>query len=54
VILLRYLLVSGIVILLGAGARQIVAPLIIAHQPEISLSPAALPFDVLRTVMRRV
>src|SRR6516225_371492 len=29
-----------------------VAPFAIAQQPEISLSPAALPFYVLRTVMR--
>jgi NitT/TauT family transport system permease protein len=46
------LLVLGIVILLGTGARQMVAPFVIAHQPKISLSPAALPFYVLRTVMR--
>ena len=46
------LLVLGIVILLGAGAHQMVTPFIIANQPEISLSPAALPFYVLRTVVR--
>lgn len=46
------LLVLGTVILLGTGARQMVAPFVIAHQPEISLSPAALPFYTLRTVMR--
>ena len=34
------------------GARQMLAPFVIAHQPEISLSPAALPFYTLRTVMR--
>jgi NitT/TauT family transport system permease protein len=45
-------LVLGIVILLGAGARQMVAPFAIAQQPEISLSPAALPYYVLRTVRR--
>jgi NitT/TauT family transport system permease protein len=39
-------------ILLGAGARQMVAPFAVAHQPAISLSPAALPFYALRTVIR--
>jgi hypothetical protein len=42
----------GTVILLGTGARQMLAPFVIAHQPEISLSPAALPFYARRTVMR--
>ena len=46
------MLVLGIVILLGAGARQMVAPFVVAHQPAISLSPAALPLYALRTVMR--
>jgi len=46
------LLVLGIVILLGTGARQMVAPFVIAHQPAISLSPEALPLYTLRTVMR--
>ena len=46
------LLVFGIVILLGAGAHQMVTPFIIANQPDISLSLAALPFYVLRTVVR--
>jgi len=46
------LLVLGIVVLLGTGARQMVAPFVVAHQPAISLSPAALPFYTLRTVMR--
>ena len=50
--LVAVLLVLGTVILLGTGARQMVAPFVIAHQPEISLSPAALPFYTLRTVMR--
>ena len=36
--LMAVLLVLGTVILLGAGARQMVAPFIVAHQPEISLS----------------
>ena len=46
------LLVLGIVILLGVGAHQMVAPFVAEHQPEISLSPAALPLYTLRTVMR--
>jgi len=50
--LLAALLILGTVILLGTGARQMVAPFVAAHQPEISLSPAALPFYTLRTVMR--
>ena len=44
--------VVGIVILLGAGAREMVTPFVSAHQPEISLSPTALPMYTLRTVMR--
>src|SRR5208337_2475366 len=46
------LLVLGIVVLLGAGARQMVGPFVAEHQPEISLSPAALPLYTLRTMMR--
>ena len=46
------LLVLGVVILLGLGARQMVAPFAVAQQPEISLSPAALPLYTLRTIMR--
>ena len=46
------LLVLGTLILLSTGARQMVAPFVVAHQPEISLSPAALPFYTLRTVTR--
>jgi NitT/TauT family transport system permease protein len=46
------LMVMGIVILMGVGAHQMVAPFVAAHQPEISLSPAALPLYTLRTVMR--
>ena len=46
------LLVLGIVILVGVGAHQMVAPFAAEHQPEISLSPAALPLYTLRTVMR--
>src|SRR5208282_1007389 len=46
------LLVLGIMVLIGVGARQMVAPFVSAHQAEISLSPAALPLYTLRTVMR--
>ncbi len=46
------LLVLAIVILLGSGAHQMVAPLVAAQQPEISLSPSALPVYALRTTMR--
>jgi NitT/TauT family transport system permease protein len=46
------LLVLGVVILLGVGARQMLGPFTLAHQPPISLSPAALPLYTLRTVMR--
>jgi len=50
--LVAMMLVLGTVVLLGTGARQMIAPFVVAHQPEISLSPAALPFYTLRTVMR--
>ena len=46
------LLIVGIMILLGTGARQMVGPFVAEHQPDISLSPAALPFYTLRTMMR--
>jgi NitT/TauT family transport system permease protein len=45
-------LVLGTIILLGTGARQMAAPFAVAHQPGISLSPAALPAYTLRTVLR--
>jgi NitT/TauT family transport system permease protein len=50
--LLAMLLVLGMVLLLGSGARQMVGSLVAASQPEISLSPLALPAYVLRTVTR--
>jgi len=50
--LVATLLVLGVVILLGIGARQMVGPFVAEHQQAISLSPAALPSYVLRTVMR--
>jgi hypothetical protein len=46
------LLVLAIILVVGTGARQMVAPFVIAHQPDISLSPAALPLYTLRTVTR--
>jgi NitT/TauT family transport system permease protein len=46
------ILVLSMVLLLGFGARQMVGPFVVAHQTEISLSPAALPGYALRTVMR--
>ncbi len=46
------LLVLSIIILVGAGARQMVAPLVAGEQPEISLSPMALPGYALRTTLR--
>ena len=46
------LLVLAIVILLGSGAHQMVAPFVAAHQPSISLSSANLPGYALRTTMR--
>jgi NitT/TauT family transport system permease protein len=46
------LLVLAVIIIVGTGARQMVAPFVLAHQPKISLSPTALPFYTLRTVTR--
>ncbi|WP_126284872.1 ABC transporter permease [Burkholderia stagnalis] len=46
------LLLFGFLMLLGMAARQMTAPLTIAHPPEISLSPAALPGYTLRTMAR--
>jgi NitT/TauT family transport system permease protein len=46
------LVVIAVIILLGSGARQMVTPFVMTQQPEVSLSPAALPMYALRTVMR--
>ena len=46
------LLVVALVILLGSGAHQMIAPLITTQQARISLSPAALPVYALRTTLR--
>ena len=45
-------LVLGVIILLGTGAHLMVGPFVAEHQPEISLSPTALPLYTLRTIMR--
>ena len=49
---LAVLLVVAIVILVGLGGRQMVAPFVLTQQPAISLSPWALPGYALRTTMR--
>jgi NitT/TauT family transport system permease protein len=46
------MLLLGIIILLGIGAHQMVAPFVHAHEAEISLSPLALPLYTLRTITR--
>src|SRR5271165_5632344 len=46
------LLVLGVVILVGVGAREMVAPFVVGRQTEISLSPLALPLYTLSTIMR--
>jgi NitT/TauT family transport system permease protein len=45
-------LIVAIILLIGSGARQMLAPFPVAQQPEISLSPAMLPNYALRTTMR--
>jgi len=45
-------LLVAIIVLLGLGARQMLAPFVVERQPEISLSPAALPAYALRTTVR--
>src|SRR5271170_5690346 len=46
------LLVLSVVILLGSGAKQMVAPFAIANPTPITLSPSALPLYALRTTLR--
>ncbi len=36
-------LIVAVILLLGSGARQMLAPFPVAQQPEISLSPSVLP-----------
>ena len=50
--LVAVVLVLAVLILIGIGARQMVAPLVTAQQPEISLSPTALPLYAVRTTLR--
>ena len=45
-------LIVAIILLIGSGARQMLAPVAAAKQPEISLSPAVLPNYALRTTLR--
>jgi len=45
-------LILVIIILVGSGARQMIAPLTAGQSPEISLSPAVLPAYALRTTIR--
>ena len=45
-------LVAAVVILLGLGGHQMVAPFVLTAQPTISLSPSVLPVYALRTTMR--
>src|SRR5271170_3037759 len=46
------LLVLSVVILLGSGAKQMVAPFAIANPTPITLSPSALPLYAFRTMTR--
>jgi len=46
------LLVLGVVILLGAGARQMTAPFALSNASPISLSPSMLPMYAVRTTLR--
>ncbi len=45
-------LIVAVILLIGSGARQMLAPFPVAQQPEISLSPSVLPNYALRTTMR--
>ena len=50
--LIAIALVIAIVVLLGSGARQMIAPLVAARGAIISLSPTVLPNYALRTTLR--
>ena len=50
--LIAVLLVLGLIVLLGSGARQMAAPLAVTQHAAISTSPLALPGYTLRTVTR--
>ena len=45
-------LIVIIIILIGSGTRQMLAPLAVGKLPEISLSPSVLPNYALRTTLR--
>jgi NitT/TauT family transport system permease protein len=45
-------LILTVILLIGSGVRQMVSPLVAAHEPAISLSPTALPNYALRSMMR--
>jgi len=45
-------LIVAIILLVGSGTKQMLAPVATIQQPEISLSPLALPNYALRTTMR--
>ena len=44
--------VFGVAVLLGTGARQMLAPFVPVHPIPISLSPGEPPLYTLRTVLR--
>ena len=46
------LIVVGVIIVIGTGARQMSAPFAIGQQPDTSLAPSILPYYALRTMMR--
>jgi NitT/TauT family transport system permease protein len=46
------IVIVAVILLLGSGARQMLAPFPATQQPAISLSPDALPNYALRTTMR--
>jgi NitT/TauT family transport system permease protein len=46
------LLVVGVVILLGSGAKQMTAPFALTNATPISLSPSVLPMYAVRTTLR--
>jgi NitT/TauT family transport system permease protein len=46
------LLVLAVIVLLGSGARDMLAPFVAAREPAISLAPAVLPYYALRTTIR--
>jgi NitT/TauT family transport system permease protein len=45
-------LIVAVILAVGSGARQMLAPFAAAQPPEVSLAPAALPNYALRTILR--